>query len=198
MVEFKYLSHFPVDHLAHSVVSRLILLPLICYIIIIIIISLLESFSTSVRWWSFTGVWLIPSHQKFPGLFFVFWLISIIPKSGWSPVVIWFLSLPVYLPSLWGLFRAHTLQLVSLSTSCYIVFYLLFYSFENFSHQHKPMVSHWRMIDKSLQLSKTFQRILADLNNAVVWVVTIIIIIIIIIFIIIIIISIGVFRISVS
>ena len=37
--------------------------------------------------------------------------------------VFWFLSLLVYLPSLWELFRARLLQLVSLSPSCSIIFF---------------------------------------------------------------------------
>ena len=50
---------------------------------------------------------------------------------------------------------------------------LFFFSFESFSHQHKPIVSHWSLSDnKSLQVYRTLLRILADLNNAVVWMVS--------------------------
>ena len=50
----------------------------------------------------------------------------------------------------------------------------------SFSHQCSPVISHWILSDiKSLQVSGTLLSILADLNNAVVWMVSIIIIIII-------------------
>ena len=49
----------------------------LCTIIIIIIIYSLRIFHISVCWWSFTGVWVTATHLKFPGLFPVFWPISI-------------------------------------------------------------------------------------------------------------------------
>ena len=42
-------------------------------------------------------------------------------KFGWSPPVYWFLSLSLPLPSLWGLFQVHQLQLVS-PTPSYSIF----------------------------------------------------------------------------
>ena len=36
-----------------------------------------EFFHISVSWWSFTGVWVTASLLKSPGLFSIFWLISI-------------------------------------------------------------------------------------------------------------------------
>ena len=45
---------------------------------------------------------------------------------------------------------------------------------ETFSHQFLLMVFHWSLIDcKSFQVSKTLLRILADLDNAVVWMISI-------------------------
>ena len=41
-------------------------------IIIIIIIIITQVFHTNVSWWSFTGVWVISSLLKFPGIFSVF------------------------------------------------------------------------------------------------------------------------------
>ena len=50
---------------------------------------------------------------------------------------------------------------------------LLFYSIESFSYQRSLMVFHWSLRDnKSPQVSKTLLCILADLNNAVVWMVS--------------------------
>ena len=38
----------------------------------------LRVFHISISWWSFAGVWVTASFLKSPGLFSVFWLISII------------------------------------------------------------------------------------------------------------------------
>ena len=83
----------------------------------------LRVFHTSVSWWFSTGVWGTASLFKYPGLFSVFWPILIMLQSGWSLLVLWFLSLPAPLPILWKLFRAHQLQLVSLSPSCSMIFF---------------------------------------------------------------------------
>ena len=80
----------------------------------------LSGFHTSDSWWSFTGVWLTASLLKFTGLFLVFGPILI---WLWSPLVIWFLSLPVPLPSLKGLFRIYHLHLVSPSDSCSMLYF---------------------------------------------------------------------------
>ena len=49
----------------------------------------------------------------------------------------------------------------------------LFYSFENFSHQHQLMVSHWSLSDsKSPQVSWTLLSILADVSNVVDWMIS--------------------------
>ena len=50
---------------------------------------------------------------------------------------------------------------------------LLFYSFKFFSHQCSLMVFHWSLSDcKSPQVSRTRLSILADLSNAVIWIVS--------------------------
>ena len=47
---------------------------------------------------------------------------------------------------------------------------LLFYSYESFSHQHLLTAFHRRLSDhKSPRVSRTLLSIMADLNNAVVW-----------------------------
>ena len=51
-------------------------------------------------------------------------------------------------------------------------FVSLFYSFRSFSHQRYLVVFFWSLSDsKSHQVSRTLLSILADLSNAVVWVV---------------------------
>ncbi len=51
--------------------------------------------------------------------------------------------------------------------------FLLFYSFERFSHQHLQMVFHWGLWDsESPQISRIQLSILPDINNAVVWKIT--------------------------
>ena len=50
---------------------------------------------------------------------------------------------------------------------------LLFYSFESFSHQSGLIFFYWSLGDsKSLQVSRPLLSILADLSNAVVWMVS--------------------------
>ena len=56
---------------------------------------------------------------------------------------------------------------------CGLLLLLLFFSFESFSHQRSLVVFHWNLRDsKSSQVSRTLLGILADLNNAIVWMVT--------------------------
>ena len=51
--------------------------------------------------------------------------------------------------------------------------FLLFYSFESFPHQPYPIVFYWSLSDhKSPQVSRTLLSILADLNSAVIWMVS--------------------------
>ena len=51
--------------------------------------------------------------------------------------------------------------------------YYYYRSFESFSHQCQPLSFHWSLSDsKSPQVSRTLLSILADLNNAVVWMVS--------------------------
>ena len=47
---------------------------------------LIRVFHISVSWWSFTGDWVTASLLKFPGLFSVFWLFSIMLFFGWFPL----------------------------------------------------------------------------------------------------------------
>ena len=58
----------------------------------------------------------------------------------------------------------------------YYIFYLsllLLVILESFSHQHCLMDFHWSLSDsKSLQVSRTLLSILANLNNAIVWMIS--------------------------
>ena len=96
MVYFKFLAHFPVDHLADPVVSletspadlrRLAVtqtqvtnhqLTLMWKTIIHIYYyySLIRAFHINVSRWFFTGVWVTTSNLKSTGLFLVFWPFS--------------------------------------------------------------------------------------------------------------------------
>ena len=97
-------------------------------------------FYIGVSWWFFTGVWVTVSFFESLGLFSVFWLILIMLSSRWSPLVLWFLSLPVPLPSLYGIvpratitigisvtFLFHSLLVLSQGLGTYLSFcFLLF------------------------------------------------------------------------
>ena len=83
----------------------------------------IKNFPWSVSWWPSTGVWIAASLRKSPGLFSVFWPILIILLFGWSPLVILFPTPSVPLPILWRLYRAHRLQMVLPSLSCYNYYY---------------------------------------------------------------------------
>ena len=51
---------------------------------------------------------------------------------------------------------------------------IIIFSFESFSHQRKMIVFQWSLRDsKSPQVSRIFHRIQGDLNNAVVWMISI-------------------------
>ena len=60
---------------------------------------------------------------KSPGLFSVFWPLSIMLKFGWSPLIRQLPSSPVPLIVLWWLYQKHQSRLVELSPSCSIVFF---------------------------------------------------------------------------
>ena len=59
------------------------------------IIIILRVSHTNVSWGLISGVYVIASLLKFPGLFTVFWSILIKQQSGWSPFILLFPSLPV-------------------------------------------------------------------------------------------------------
>ena len=56
---------------------------------------------TSVSGWFSTRVRVIASLLTFPGLFLVFWPISVMLLFGWFLLVLLFPSLPVPVPILW-------------------------------------------------------------------------------------------------
>ena len=90
MVKFKFHAHFPVDHLAHLVMSSLVLLlcqfAALSYYHYYYYYSLIRAFHINVSRWFFTGVWVTASLLKSPGLFLVFWLFSTMLSFGWSPL----------------------------------------------------------------------------------------------------------------
>ena len=88
----------------------------------IIIFTPFRVFPTSVSRWFFTRFWVTKSLLKSPGLFSVFWPISIMLYFGWSPLVLSLLFPPVIVPIFWWLYQEHQLQLVSPSFSCSTVF----------------------------------------------------------------------------
>ena len=65
--------------------------------------------------------------------------------------------------SIFIIYRLSTLKVISCKEQkiLYLLFYLLFYSWEGFSHQ--------RFSDSKFQVSRSLPSILANLNNAVVW-----------------------------
>ena len=146
-------------------------------------------FHTTLSRWFLTGVWVIASLLKSPGLFSVFSRISIMLLFGWSPLVFLFPSPPAFVPTLWWLHQEHQLQLVSPSLSCSILFsvakqgpgtyssflFLLLLSFtplEFFTSVLADAFSLEFEWHKSPQVSRTRLRILAVLSNAVVWMVS--------------------------
>ena len=52
----------------------------------------LRVFHITVSWCSFTGVWATASTLKSPGLFSVFWSISVMQLFGWFSLILFFLS----------------------------------------------------------------------------------------------------------
>ena len=79
-------------------------------------------FYTSINWLFHIWVWVTTSLLKFPGLFSLFWPISIMQQFGWSPFVLLFSSPLVLVLILWWLYREHQLQLVLSSVSCSTAF----------------------------------------------------------------------------
>ena len=90
---------------------------------LIIITSLLESFSNNVSWWSFTEVRATASLLWSPGLFSVFLPISTMLWSVCSRLLLWSPIPLVFFPSLLKLFVVHQLQLVLPSPSCNTSFF---------------------------------------------------------------------------
>ena len=70
-------------------------------IILLVYIFFFRDFNASVSRWFFTGVLVTASLLKSPGLISVFWPISTMLLSGWSPIVVQFSSHSVAVPILW-------------------------------------------------------------------------------------------------
>ena len=82
------------------------------HIIIIIIVIIYSEFFTSVLADGLSLEFVTASVPKSPGLFSVFWLISVMLLFGWSPLVFLFPSHPVSLLILWWLYKKHQSQLI--------------------------------------------------------------------------------------
>ena len=79
-----------------------------------------EFFTPAFSWWSFTEVWVTASFLRSQELFSVFWPTLTMLSFGWFLHILRFSTLPALLPSLWGSFQVHHLQLILLSPSRYI------------------------------------------------------------------------------
>ena len=119
---------------------------------------------------------------KSPGLFSVFWPISIMLYFGWSPLVLlltviksgplagirWSACISKYkkISYVWfskmnsGLCFHHLFVWSNLN-----FFIIIIYSFKSFSQQHLLMLSYWSLSDSKSQVSRIF---LSILHNAVV------------------------------
>ena len=82
MVEFQFLTQFPMDHLSHLVVFYYYY-----YYYYYYYFTPLRVFHTSISCWFSNGVWVTASPLTSPGLFLVFWLISTMHLVGWFPLV---------------------------------------------------------------------------------------------------------------
>ena len=80
-------------------------------------------FYISVSWYFYTGVWVTANYLKSSGFFSVLWPISIMLEFRWSLLTLLFPNPPVPTLTLWWLYRAQQLQLVSTSLSCRIGFF---------------------------------------------------------------------------
>ena len=74
--------------------------------LLVVLFNSLKSFYMSVSWWFSAGVWVTVSLLKSPGLFSVFWVISIMLQFGQSPLVSLFPSPQFLATILWGLTKS--------------------------------------------------------------------------------------------
>ena len=134
-------------------------------------ITLCEFFTTTLSDGLSLGVWVTASLLKSPRLFTVFWPMFAMLLFEWSRLVLRFITLPVFLRSLWGLFQVHQLQLVS----PYYYYYYYYYYLTHLRVLHTSVswcFFHWSLSDsKSHQVSRTLLSVLADLDSAIVWMV---------------------------
>ena len=74
MVKFKFLAHFPVDHLAYPVMFSLVLL--LCQLLLLLLLLLFHSLwvlQIGVSWWRLSVFCVTASFLRSPELFSVFW-----------------------------------------------------------------------------------------------------------------------------
>ena len=112
LLKFPFLSHIQVLSCEILFISHLLLL--------LSLLLLLYRYLVD-----FTGVWVTLSVLKSPGLFSIFWPISIILLFGWSRFVLRFQTLPPPFPNLRGQFKVHQIQMVSSSHSYSTAFLVL-------------------------------------------------------------------------
>ena len=96
-----------------------------------------------------------------------------ISVSRWFSTGVWVTASLFKSPGLFFFFFFFFLLLFFFFFFLLLLLLLLFYFFESFSYQRWLVVFHWSLSDsKSPQVSWTLLSILADLNNAVVWMVS--------------------------
>ena len=85
-------------------------------------------FYTNVSWWFHSGVWVTANLHKSPKTHII---LAAFNKTSLTSLHLasFFSSYPVPLPILWRLFQAYQLQQVSLSPSCFILFFSSLASF---------------------------------------------------------------------
>ena len=85
----------------------------------------LRVFHASVRWLYISEVWVTPSLLKTSWRFSLFWSILMMLLAGWSPVVLWFLILPILLTNFWEMIPSFAITTGFNST---FMFYCVFSS----------------------------------------------------------------------
>ena len=93
---------------------------------------------------------------KSPGLFSVVGPFLGVLLSGWSQLVLWFLSLPVILSILWGLFQVRHLRSESPSLSCSLVFLVLNQGLDIYHSFRFFKILHWGFRDGKVHYSADF------------------------------------------
>ena len=119
LLKSNYLSGFSLSFIFPFLSAGLLLL----FLFLLLLYSL-HVFHTSIGWYVFTWVWGTAS-LKSPGRFLVFWPISKMLLSRWSPFFFRLSILPILFLNLLGPFQVHLLPLVSPSPVCHTAFLVI-------------------------------------------------------------------------